>query len=280
MAGTRREDPLSGVPGRAAAVVIGGGIVGSSLAHHLVRLGWAEVVLLDKGRFPRPGGSTGHASNFLFPVDHSKEMTRFTRESIRQYRELGVFTECGGIEVARTEERLEELRRRMASATAWGEPAEPVDPLALVDDHDHSVARRCDDLLTQERTAASLDEVQRADFHLVRAIDRHVDAAMLGEAAEPDPEPARLRGRPLGGRDRDHVKAIGDARGQGLDGDGRGRAAAEAEHHPILYLRDGRRSREALQVVLLGLGGAAHGVDPCVWLVLMDVQQRPPGSAR
>jgi glycine cleavage system aminomethyltransferase T/glycine/D-amino acid oxidase-like deaminating enzyme len=109
------------------AVVVGGGIVGSSLAYHLARLGWRDLVLLDKGPFPRPGGSTGHASNFLFPVDHSKEMTRFTRESIRQYRQLGVFTECGGIEVARTEERLEELKRRMASAIAWGEPSELVD---------------------------------------------------------------------------------------------------------------------------------------------------------
>jgi glycine/D-amino acid oxidase-like deaminating enzyme len=128
MGGSRPEVGVREVPGRAAAVVVGGGIVGSSLAHHLVRLGWGEVVLIDKGSFPRPGGSTGHASNFLFPVDHSKEMTRFTQESIRQYGRRGVFTECGGIEVARTEERMEELRRRMASAAAWGEPAELIDP--------------------------------------------------------------------------------------------------------------------------------------------------------
>jgi glycine cleavage system aminomethyltransferase T/glycine/D-amino acid oxidase-like deaminating enzyme len=116
------------VPDRATVAVIGGGIVGSSMARHLARLGWRDIVLLDKGRFPKPGGSTGHASNFLFPVDHSKEMTRFTQESIRQYRDLGVFTECGGFEVARTNERLEELKRRMASALAWGEPAELVSP--------------------------------------------------------------------------------------------------------------------------------------------------------
>ena len=96
------------------------GIVGNSLAYHLTRLGWSDVLLLDKGPLPNPGGSTGHASNFIFPVDHSKEMTQLTLESQRQYAELGVFTECGGIEVARTEERLEELRRRLASAKAWG----------------------------------------------------------------------------------------------------------------------------------------------------------------
>src|SRR5881227_2553911 len=107
-------------PTSARAVVIGAGIVGNSLAYHLAELGWTDLVLIDKGPLPNPGGSTGHASNFIFPVDHSKEMTQLTLESVRQYRELGVFTQSGGVEVARTEERLEELRRRMASAKAWG----------------------------------------------------------------------------------------------------------------------------------------------------------------
>src|SRR6478752_6323992 len=110
----------STLPTRANAVVIGAGIVGNSLAYHLAELGWTELVLLDKGPLPNPGGSTGHASNFIFPVDHSKEMTQLTLDSVRQYEELGVFTASGGIEVARTEERMEELRRRVASAKAWG----------------------------------------------------------------------------------------------------------------------------------------------------------------
>ena len=122
----------SGLPARARAVVIGCGIVGNSLAHHLARLGWTDIVLIDKGPLPNPGGSTGHASNFIFPVDHSKEMTALTTESSNQYRALDVFTECGGIEVARTEERMEELRRRMASAKAWGiEPASLVTPAEI-----------------------------------------------------------------------------------------------------------------------------------------------------
>jgi glycine cleavage system aminomethyltransferase T/glycine/D-amino acid oxidase-like deaminating enzyme len=101
-------------------VVIGGGIVGNSLAGWLTELRWTDVVQIDKGPFPNPGGSTGHASNFIFPVDHSKEMTQLTLESMRQYRDTGTLHECGGIEVARTEERMEELRRRMASAKSWG----------------------------------------------------------------------------------------------------------------------------------------------------------------
>jgi glycine cleavage system aminomethyltransferase T/glycine/D-amino acid oxidase-like deaminating enzyme len=101
-------------------VVIGGGIVGNSLFGHLAEFGWGDLVLLDKGPFPNPGGSTGHASNFIFPVDHSKEMAQLTLDSMKQYRETGTLHECGGIEVARTEERMEELRRRMGSAKSWG----------------------------------------------------------------------------------------------------------------------------------------------------------------
>jgi glycine cleavage system aminomethyltransferase T/glycine/D-amino acid oxidase-like deaminating enzyme len=115
------------VPARANVVIIGAGIVGNSLAHHLARLGETELLLIDKGPLPNPGGSTGHASNFIFPVDHSREMTALTLDSVRQYRELGVFTECGGIEVARSSERMQELTRRIASAKSWG-----IEPVSLL----------------------------------------------------------------------------------------------------------------------------------------------------
>src|SRR3989442_5029406 len=111
---------MADLPSRASCVVIGGGIVGNSLTGWLAELGWTDLVQLDKGPFPNPGGSTGHASNFIFPVDHSKEMTQLTLDSMRQYRDAGTLIESGGIEVARTEERMEELRRPMASAQSWG----------------------------------------------------------------------------------------------------------------------------------------------------------------
>jgi len=110
----------NGLPRHARAVVIGCGIVGNSLAYHLTRLGWKDVVLLDKGPLPNPGGSTGHASNFIYLVDHSKEMTALTMDSVRQYREMDVFIRSGGVEVARTKERMAELTRRVASGTSWG----------------------------------------------------------------------------------------------------------------------------------------------------------------
>jgi glycine cleavage system aminomethyltransferase T/glycine/D-amino acid oxidase-like deaminating enzyme len=118
---------VSGLPTHARAVVIGCGIVGNSVAYHLCRLGWRDIVLLDKGPLPNPGGSTGHASNFIYLVDHSKEMTALTVDSVHQYREMGVFTQSGGIEVARTNERMQELTRRMASALSWG-----IEPVSLV----------------------------------------------------------------------------------------------------------------------------------------------------
>jgi glycine cleavage system aminomethyltransferase T/glycine/D-amino acid oxidase-like deaminating enzyme len=116
------------LPQSAQVVVIGAGIVGNSLVQHLARLGWRDIVQIDKGPLPNPGGSTGHASNFIFPVDHSREITDLTLDSMRQYQDLDVFTQCGGYELARTEERMEELRRRMSSARAWGIEAELVTP--------------------------------------------------------------------------------------------------------------------------------------------------------
>ncbi|MFV0459417.1 MAG: FAD-dependent oxidoreductase [Actinomycetales bacterium] len=119
---------MAEVPASARCVVIGAGIVGNSLVYHLARLGWRDIVQIDKGPLPNPGGSTGHASNFIFPVDHSRENAHITLDSMRQYKEMGVFTESGGFEIARTPERMEELRRRMSSAKAWGIESELVSP--------------------------------------------------------------------------------------------------------------------------------------------------------
>ena len=107
---------MSDVPGRARAVVIGAGIVGNSLVYHLAKLGWRDLVLIDKGPMPNPGGSTGHASNFIFPIEYNKMMMELTKDSTEQYKQLGVFTESGGIEVARSPERMIELKRRVTQA--------------------------------------------------------------------------------------------------------------------------------------------------------------------
>jgi len=125
---------MAGADTNKRIVIIGAGIVGNSLAYHLTRLGVTDLTMIDKGPLPNPGGSTGHASNFIFPVDHSKEMTLLTLESMRQYKDLEVFIESGGIEIARTEERMQELTRRVVSAKSWGiEPVELLTPQQIKD---------------------------------------------------------------------------------------------------------------------------------------------------
>jgi len=120
-----------GSPPRASAVIVGAGIVGNSVVHHLALLGWRDLVLVDKGPMPNPGGSTGHASNFIFPIEYSRMMMELTRDSTEQYQALGVFTQSGGIEVARTAERMAELRRRCSAAKAWGIPAAVLTPAEI-----------------------------------------------------------------------------------------------------------------------------------------------------
>jgi heterotetrameric sarcosine oxidase gamma subunit len=126
-------DNAGGNTTSARAVIVGAGIVGNSLVYHLARLGWRDLILLDKGPMPNPGGSTGHASNFIFPIDYSKMMTELTADSTAQYKDLGVHIESGGIEVSRTEERQEEFRRRASVAAAWGIPAAILSPRAVND---------------------------------------------------------------------------------------------------------------------------------------------------
>ncbi len=131
---------MSEFPTRANVVVIGAGIVGSCLVGHLARLGWTALVLLEKGPLPNPGGSTGHASNFIFPVDHNKEMALLGEQSANQYRDMQLSVDSGGIEVARTADRMHELARRMTSARAWGieahllTPAEVAELVPFVDE--------------------------------------------------------------------------------------------------------------------------------------------------
>src|SRR3984893_14916497 len=119
---------MSETPARASAVIVGAGIVGNSLLHHLALLGWRDLVLVDKGPMPNPGGSTGHASNFIFPIEYSRMMMELTRDSTEQYQELGVFTQSGGTGGARPAGPRAGLRRRCAAAKAWGIPAAMLTP--------------------------------------------------------------------------------------------------------------------------------------------------------
>jgi glycine cleavage system aminomethyltransferase T/glycine/D-amino acid oxidase-like deaminating enzyme len=168
-----------GLPSSAETVIIGAGIVGNSMAYHLARYDRKELVLIDKGPLPDPGGSTGHASNFLMPVEHSKEMTHLTRESIEQYKDMDTFANSGGIEVARTEERVEELNRRVQSAKAWGEPAELLTP-EEVEEHVPYINTDVVKAGFYSKGAGTCDPLRAGEVMRARA-----DAIATGEA-EPD----------------------------------------------------------------------------------------------
>src|SRR5438093_940005 len=120
--------------GRAArVVVVGAGIVGCSAAYHLTRLGWRDVVVLDQGPLFATGGSTSHAPGLMFQNNASKLQAELARDSVELYSSLvedgePPFRRVGGIEVAATPERWEELKRRLGHARSWGIPAELIGP--------------------------------------------------------------------------------------------------------------------------------------------------------
>jgi glycine cleavage system aminomethyltransferase T/glycine/D-amino acid oxidase-like deaminating enzyme len=110
---------------RADVVVIGAGIVGCSLAHYLTLAGVRNLVVIDQGPIGDTGGSSFHAPGLCFQTNGSKLACTLAQWSSDLYRELDTperrtWWEVGSLEVATTPERLAELHRRHAFATAWG----------------------------------------------------------------------------------------------------------------------------------------------------------------
>src|SRR5215510_1719817 len=106
-------------------VVIGAGIVGTSLADELTERGFTDVTVLDRGPLFATGGSSSHAPGLVFQTNPSKTMTEFAAYTVAKYRSLDLagrwcFRQVGGLEVATTAGRLADLRRRHGWATAWG----------------------------------------------------------------------------------------------------------------------------------------------------------------
>ena len=135
------------LPERAQVVIIGGGVIGTSVAYHLTRLGWTDVVLLEQGQLS--SGTTWHAAGLVGQLRANESGTRLVQYSTQLYAELEAETglsagykRCGGVTVARTEERMVQLRRTAATATAFDlecellTPAEALEryPVMQVDD--------------------------------------------------------------------------------------------------------------------------------------------------
>ncbi|MDT8896101.1 FAD-dependent oxidoreductase [Halomonas sp. I1] len=118
-------------PTQADAVIIGqGGIVGASVAHHLIELGWSNLVGIDKSSIPSDIGSTAHASDFCFMTAHDKMSCYTTTYSQRFYEALGHYARIGGLEVARVDDdaRMAELARKVDSGKAFGTRARLIGP--------------------------------------------------------------------------------------------------------------------------------------------------------
>ena len=116
---------MTDVPATARLVIIGGGIIGCSTAYHLTRLGWRDVVLVERARLT--SGSTFHAAGLVGQLRTNANITRLLTESVALYerleRETGQATgwkQNGGLRLACTGERMTELKRQATTARSFG----------------------------------------------------------------------------------------------------------------------------------------------------------------
>ncbi len=115
------------LPDRARVVIIGGGVGGAAIAYHLAALGERDVVVLDRNELT--SGSTFHSAGLVGQLRSSVSLTRMMMDSVALYRELDCgWVQCGGIRLACTEEREQEVMRQVAWAKTFGLPLELLSP--------------------------------------------------------------------------------------------------------------------------------------------------------
>jgi glycine cleavage system T protein len=121
------------VPERARAVVIGGGVIGCSVLYHLAKLGWTDSVLVEQYQLTH--GSTWHSAGLVGQLRSSLSLTKLMQYSVGLYAELEQITgndpgwhQLGGLRLASSEARLQEIRRQASWAKTFGLPMEIVSP--------------------------------------------------------------------------------------------------------------------------------------------------------
>jgi 4-methylaminobutanoate oxidase (formaldehyde-forming) len=121
------------LPGRARVIVVGGGVIGTSVAYHLARAGWSDVLLLEQGQLSC--GTTWHAAGLVGQLRASESGTRLVQYSTELYAsledEVGLstgFRRCGGVTVARSRDRMIALQRTAAAAEAFDLDCELISP--------------------------------------------------------------------------------------------------------------------------------------------------------
>ncbi len=133
---------MAEIPKEARVVIIGGGVVGCSVAYHLTKLGWKDVVLLERKQLT--SGTTWHAAGLIAQLRATANMTRLAKYSQELYgsleEETGVatgFKRCGSITVALTAERREEIFRQAAMARAFGVDVQEISPQEVKERYAH-----------------------------------------------------------------------------------------------------------------------------------------------
>ena len=133
---------MANIPAKARAVIIGGGVVGCSVAYHLTKLGWTDVVLLERKQLTC--GTTWHAAGLIGQLRASQNLTRLAKYTQELYfgleAETGIATGIkrnGSITVALTEERKEEVYRGASMARAFGVEVEEISPAEVKNRYPH-----------------------------------------------------------------------------------------------------------------------------------------------
>lgn len=133
---------MAELPTKARVVIIGGGVIGCSVAYHLTKLGWQDVVLLERKQLT--SGTTWHAAGLIAQLRATANMTKLAKYSQELYgnleAETGVatgFKRCGSITAALTEERKEEIFRQAAMARAFGVEVEEISPAEVKAKYEH-----------------------------------------------------------------------------------------------------------------------------------------------
>ncbi|MET3807264.1 glycine cleavage system aminomethyltransferase T/glycine/D-amino acid oxidase-like deaminating enzyme [Nakamurella sp. UYEF19] len=158
-----------------SVVIIGGGIVGASLADEITERGWTNVTVVDGGPLPVSGGSTSHAPGVVFQTNGTKVMTDFAQYTVDKFSRLTYqgdpcYLAVGGLEIATTPERAVELQRRLGYAHSWGvEGARLMDPEEVV---------RTWDLLESSTIHGGLFVPNDGIAKAVRAVGAQLDRAV------------------------------------------------------------------------------------------------------